>query len=108
MSSLNLVTVIAPLAIIALAIPLILEKVPRNRYYGFRTPFTMSSDPIWYRANKIAGITLVAAGIFWLALGQILPHVTHSGQSAERLVVWIGAGGIMAACAIAYLRTYRA
>ena len=63
MSSLNLVTVIAPLAIIALAIPLILEKVPRNRYYGFRTPFTMSSDPIWYRANKIAGITLVAAGI---------------------------------------------
>jgi hypothetical protein len=32
-----LITLIVPLTLIILAIPTILEKVPRNGFYGFRT-----------------------------------------------------------------------
>jgi SdpI/YfhL protein family len=51
-----LVTLIVPLTIMLLAIPLILKKVPRNAFYGFRTALTMASDDTWYRANKISGM----------------------------------------------------
>ena len=46
------------------SVPLILKLVPRNRFYGFRTPATLSSDEIWFRANRFAGwALLIAAGV---------------------------------------------
>ena len=38
--------VFAPILIIVLSIPLIFGLVPRNGLYGFRTPTTLSSDPL--------------------------------------------------------------
>jgi hypothetical protein len=64
--------------IIALAIPTILELVPRNRIYGFRTPYTMSSDAVWYRANRLSGFAFLVAGLFWLAAGLLAPLVAPS------------------------------
>ncbi len=52
-----------------------LGKVPRNHWYGFRTPKTLSSDAIWYQANKIGGRYLVIAGLLQLiaiALGFLV------------------------------------
>ena len=69
---------VVAIVLIVLAVPLILEKIPRNGFYGFRTPYTFSSDEVWYRANKIAGVTLLVAGIFWLALAIGLPLVLLS------------------------------
>jgi hypothetical protein len=46
-----------------LSIPLILEKVPPNRWYGFRVAKTLSSERIWYKTNRVAGFDLVWAGI---------------------------------------------
>jgi uncharacterized membrane protein len=51
-----------PLLIIGLATPMALGKVRPNQVYGFRTPKTMSSEAIWYQANRLAGINLVVAG----------------------------------------------
>jgi hypothetical protein len=103
----NMVTLIVPLTIIALAIPLILQKVPRNGFYGFRTAFTMSSDEIWYRANKISGIALLAAGVFWLVLAYVLPGVMHDDRSAYRLVGWLGASSVIGGCAVSFWLTYK-
>jgi hypothetical protein len=94
----NLVTVIAPLIMIGLAIPMILEKVPRNYLYGFRTRYTLSSDEVWYRANKISGIAIAAAGVAWLIVGVIIPDV--------RLVVWIGSACLIVAIAVSSWLTY--
>ncbi len=47
----------------AIAIPLMLRKVPRNFIYGFRTPATLSSDRIWYEANAHFGRRLVFASV---------------------------------------------
>ena len=56
-----------PLVIIAISTPLILGKIPRNHWYGFRTPKTLSSDAVWYPANKIGGKYFVVAGLIQLA-----------------------------------------
>ena len=60
---------------IALAIQMLLDQVPRNQLYGFRTKLTLSSDEIWYPANRFAakglivwGLINVIAGAFSFAL----------------------------------------
>src|SRR5262245_45515649 len=93
-----LITVIVPLIMIGLAIPMILELVPRNPIYGFRTQYTLSSDEVWYRANRISGIAMVLAGLVWMILGMVLPSV--------RLVVWIGSACLIVAVAISSWLTY--
>lgn len=55
----------------AIAIPLIQARVPRNVWYGFRTPKTLSSDSIWYAANAYMGRHLFRCGRI-LAAGGIL------------------------------------
>ncbi|HKV55306.1 MAG TPA: SdpI family protein [Candidatus Binataceae bacterium] len=57
------VTFVAAIVLIVVSIPLILERVGPNRYYGFRTPKTLSSPEIWYAANSVAGKDLLIAGV---------------------------------------------
>jgi uncharacterized membrane protein len=52
------------LLIAVIAIPLILRKVPKNMFYGMRTPKTMNgSDENWYELNHLAGMAMM-----WSAL----------------------------------------
>jgi len=51
------------LLLVAMAVPLIMGVIGRNRWYGFRTAATLSSDEIWYPANKFMGW-----GMFWSGL----------------------------------------
>lgn len=51
------------LLFIGISLPLIFEKVPPNRWYGFRVRKTFASDRIWYQANRISGYDLLGAGI---------------------------------------------
>ena len=99
--------VFVPVLLIVLAIPLILQKIPRNGFYGFRTPYTLSSDDVWYRANQIAGITLLVTGVFWLGLSIVLPHVMSSPQEAARLVNWYGMAALALGVATSFWLTYR-
>ena len=55
---------------IAISIPLILDRVPPNSTYGFRTTKTLSDPKIWYAANRIAGHDLLIAGLV-IALGSL-------------------------------------
>lgn len=54
----TIILIVSCLIIIAISIPLILEKVKPNRVYGFRTQKTLSNEIIWYQANKFLGYTL--------------------------------------------------
>jgi uncharacterized membrane protein len=98
---------IVPLMLVALSVPLIYQIVPRNRFYGFRTRYTMSSDQVWYRANKMCGIALLVAGILWLALALVLPNTVTSTQLADRLVRWFGIGSLTLALLISTWLIYR-
>ncbi len=102
MPALPLTALIIPLSIVAVSVPLILQKVPRNRFYGFRTPFTMSSNEIWYYSNKISGIAMLFAGLFWLLLNLTLPALMRNSRAALALGALLGAASIMAALAVSY------
>lgn len=54
-----------------LALPLLFDRVPRNSLYGFRTKLTLSSDEIWYPANRYAAKTLIAWGLITTLIGLL-------------------------------------
>jgi uncharacterized membrane protein len=64
--------------LIVLAVPMILQRVRPNPWYGFRTSKTLSDAKVWYPANRYAGKALLLAGalitvaslvLYWLADG---------------------------------------
>jgi uncharacterized membrane protein len=50
------------LLFVGIGIPLALQKVRPNPWYGFRTSKTLSDPHIWYAANQVTGIDLILAG----------------------------------------------
>lgn len=81
---------LVPVLIIIVAIPLLYDKVPRNRWYGFRTSTSLSSDGLWYMSNRIAAKGMCIAGVIWLLTALILPHLMSDPQRAQVLAVWVG------------------
>jgi uncharacterized membrane protein len=95
------------LILVGVSLPLIYQLVPRNRLYGFRTPYTMSSDQVWYRANKICGIALFVSGILWLVLAVVLPNIIAPAESAYRIVHGVGIGALAVALLVSTWLIYR-
>ncbi len=59
------------LLLVGLGIPMYLEKVPPNRFYGFRTPLTLTNDEVWYAANKLGGKSVTVAGVVMVVLALV-------------------------------------
>jgi uncharacterized membrane protein len=57
---------ITSLILMAIAIPLLLQKVKPNRWYGIRTARTRNDDELWYRANRLYGMAMLTAGVVFL------------------------------------------
>jgi len=82
MTALLLMYVVFGLLLIALAIPMMRDKVPPNPWYGFRVPSTLSDPVLWYKANRYAGrwllltgiITVIAAVAFYFVPGLSVDH----------------------------------
>ncbi|MFN0110385.1 MAG: SdpI family protein [Blastocatellia bacterium] len=55
--------VFAGIFFILIGIPSILQWVPPNDYWGFRTAKTFSDERIWYAANRLSGIDMAIAGL---------------------------------------------
>lgn len=90
-----------PLFVCALALPMMLEKLPPNRWYGFRTSKTRSSEAIWYPANRIAGWCLFYAGLLAFALTAMRPHVPFLAELPLRSFI-LGAHVLPLLLATAY------
>jgi uncharacterized membrane protein len=84
---------IVPVLTIALSIPMVLGKIPPNRFYGFRTRKTLSNPEVWYRANRLAGIDLIVASLAsLLASALVIPLLPEQAAvSASVLLFAIGA-----------------
>jgi uncharacterized membrane protein len=61
--SYSFIFAVVGLLFIGIGIPLILERVPPNRYYGFRTAKTLSDRRVWYAADRICETDVLLAGI---------------------------------------------
>ena len=98
---------VVPLIIIAVSIPMIVRLVPRNGLYGFRTPYTFSSDDVWYRANRIAGIALCIAGCAWAGAAVLLPAIVSSQEDARAMARTFGYVALLMAVAVSFWLVYR-
>ena len=85
------------------SVPLILNVVPPNRIYGFRTPRTLASREVWFRANRFAGWALFVASGMSAAFFAIHPEYA-SGRSLVGLGVFLLPLAAAVAASFAYLR----
>jgi hypothetical protein len=60
--------------LVLLALPLVLGLVPRNRYFGVRTPAALADDATWYRVNQAAGLAFLLAGAVYGVVALALPY----------------------------------
>ena len=58
--------IVPSLLFIAISIPLIIKKIPRNCAYGIRTKKTLANDEIWYKANRYGGVSFLMAALITL------------------------------------------
>ena len=95
--SVRVLLLIAAGVIVVVSIPLILKVMPRSSRYGLRTPLTLSSDELWFRANYFAGwASVIAAAVSTTAFGFIAQDMAHwvaflgmaAVAAAGGLVVW--------------------
>ena len=54
---------LVPLLFAAMCLPMALEWIGPNGFYGVRIEATRVSDVAWYRINRISGIAGVVAGL---------------------------------------------
>ncbi len=66
-----------------------LNAVPPNRFYGFRTRQTLGNRELWFRANRFAGYALFLAAAASIAVFIAEPEYA-SGRSLMGLVSFVG------------------
>jgi len=64
--------VFAPLIIAAICVPLALELIGPNPFYGVRTAATRLSEAEWYRVNQASGIAGVVAGLIGFGANKLI------------------------------------
>jgi len=95
---------LVPCGIIALAsIPLMLNLVPPNGLYGFRTRQTLANSELWFRANRFAGCALFIASVTSAAIFVAYPEYA-SGGSFVGLIVLVVPLVVAIAASFAYVR----
>ena len=95
----TIVLLIATFVIAVVSVPMILNLVPRNPYYGFRTPATLASDEVWYPANRFAGWALLVAA----AVSAGLMLLYSRGSLLRELLVFCVPFGLAVAACFVYL-----
>ena len=66
-----MIFIIMGLLIGGLAIPLVLGKIPPNRWYGIRFPAAYKSPENWYKINRFGGWVIIVWSIGVVGEGLI-------------------------------------
>lgn len=65
--------IMPPLAALFFYVGILCENSKRNWFIGIRTPWTLSSDTVWNKTNRLAGkLFKILAVVF--VIGLLLPH----------------------------------
>lgn len=90
------------LLIMGISIPLILQKIPPNLFYGWKTRKSLSNKQIWYKVNKYSGKDLFIVGLVVCAVAFVL--LVFRTKLSEAVIVWIGLASIIIPIAVAVFR----
>ena len=83
------------IAMVLLAIPLILRRIPPNPLYGLRVPATYKDEQVWYDANAASGRDLGVLGACVTLLTVVLQ--VAGVRDMAFAIAWslaVGAGAI--------------
>jgi uncharacterized membrane protein len=94
--------VFVPLLFALICLPMALELIEPNGFYGVRIAATRASEAEWYRINRTAGIAGVIVGSIGFAANLL---IARSGMALPRkqlacLAVLIGVAVLIAASAL--------
>ena len=92
---------------IALALPMILRRVPPNGFYGLRVPATFKDEQVWYDANAAAGRDLLVLGMLVILFGLVPPLFGWSGESHGYAWSLLVGGGAVLMAVIGWRRANR-
>ncbi len=76
------------------SLPLIFGWIGPNPLYGFRNRSTYSNRALWYRANRIAGIAIVIAMAFCVAV-EFSIFTLRTTQAGHLTAIIIQISGII-------------
>ncbi len=100
--------ILAPALLMLIAIPLIRKKIPKNAFYGFRTPKTMAgSDEQWYRINREGGIAIFIAGSISLLASILLPVFVRDQSQVISICSEILVASMLIACGIEAVKHWK-
>jgi uncharacterized membrane protein len=87
---------LAGLLVAALSLPLVLGRIPPNRWYGFRTQRTLRDASVWYPANAYSGRWLLGFGLVIAAAAIVLTQIpgmsvdTYSWSMLAVIILGLG------------------
>jgi hypothetical protein len=74
-----------------------LERLPRNRFGGVRTPATMRDDETFRVGNKVAGLPIAVGGAVGIVGGAISLAMTGAAAVVVMVIALLGTAAIAAA-----------
>ena len=87
---------------VGIAIPLVLRRIPPNRWYGLRVPATLTDERVWYEANVVAGWDFIRVGVVTFLAG-LLFMLLSPALVGERSPVGGGSGNRCSGGGISFL-----
>ena len=78
-----------------------LERLPRNRFGGVRTPATLRDDETFRIGNKVAGLPITVGGLVGVAGGGVALLMTGAATIVVAVIALLGmlfiaaAGGVL-------------
>ena len=85
----SMMLLFAALGALLAVIGALLGKVKRNFWFGVRTPWTLASDEVWLRTNKLAGQLFVVGGTL-VIIASFVPGVRVVSLMAVVAAIAIG------------------
>ncbi len=107
MTTLMVMYVIFGALLAALAVPLLLDKVSPNGWYGFRVPSTLYNPELWYKVNRYMARWMLAAGVITVvgAIGlYFVPGLSADTYAWLCLLLFALPFGLGLALSFRYLR----
>jgi len=97
MQSLLLLYLIGGIFLVAISLPLVVEKIKPNPFYGFRVPATLNNPDAWYAVNKFFGKRLFAVAIADILASTVFyfwPRISVDAYALSVLGVFVVAFGV--------------
>jgi hypothetical protein len=96
-SLIALVPLVVGLVVAAVGVLGFLERLPRNRFGGVRTPATLRDDETFRVGNKVAGLPVAVGGAVGVVSGAVAFAMSGAGLVVTCVVGFVGMVAIAAA-----------